>query len=547
MSSTPEVLIVGAGPVGLCLACELARYDVPFRIIEKKPEPSKTSKALGIHARSLEMLEDMDLVDRFIQRGLKVGRINFYAEGKQLTHVNLSEVDSPFNFTLDLPQSMTEGIFIERLQELGHEVERYVELQDLELQDNCVAVELQKKGGVLEKKQYPWVVGCDGAHSTTRHLLDLPFEGEAYPEHYALADVHINSSLKPDEMHMFFHGEGFIVIFPMRGQRYRVVATIPDEEEPQIDEAYIQKIMDRRTRMQSHVSDGVWFSNFRIQHRMVPHYRKGRVFLAGDSAHIHSPAGGQGMNTGMQDAYNLAWKLALHHVGKGDLLDSYSPERHPVGHDVVELTDRMTRMATVQNPVGAAIRNRLLPIVASLGVVQHKMIDSLEEVNVNYRESSWVDEYLGNRLSNNSRTPFSNGPRAGDRAPDAIITHGDSGKPARLFDLFHGPHFTLMIFVSSELKEQELTQMENTLKLAQERLGDWLRCAYIAERKTPTNLQGHEYAYLDARLTAHKAYGVSQTKALYLIRPDGYIGFRSMPLDQDALRRYFNETRIGVD
>lgn len=547
MSTAPEVLIVGAGPVGLCLACELARYSVPFRIVEKRPEPSKTSKALGIHARSLEMLEDMGIVDRFIERGLKVGRINFYADGKQLTHVNLSEVDSPFNFTLDLPQSQTEALFIERLAELGHHVDRYVELTDLEQIENGVNVSLTKKGGVIEKRTYPWVVGCDGAHSATRRLIDMPFEGEAYPENYALADVRIDSSLKLDEMHLFFHGDGFIVIFPMRDQRFRVVATIPNEHEPKIDEAYIQSLMDTRTKLQSHVSDGVWFSNFRIHHRITPEYRKGRVFLAGDSAHIHSPAGGQGMNTGMQDAYNLAWKLALHRDGKGDLLDSYSAERRPVGKSVVELTDRMTRMAAIQNPVGAAIRNRLLPIVASLGVVQHKMVDSLEEVNVNYRDTAWVDEFVGDRLTASTRTPFQSGPRAGDRAPDAIITHGDSGKPSRLFDLFCGAHYTFLAFINAEDREEDAAQLTAALQLARERLGDWLRCIYIADRKKPNSLKDEDALYLDARRAAHKAYGVNQSQTLYLIRPDGYIAFRSLPLDSDALRRYFNEVRLGVD
>jgi len=546
MDTPEQVLIVGAGPVGLCLACELARYNVPFRLIEKRPEPSKTSKALGIHARSLEMLEDMGLVHRFVDRGLKVGAINFYANGKQLTSVNLSEVNSPFNFTLDLPQSQTEAIFIERLQELGHKVERYVELRDL-YQDNVgVTVELHKKGGVIEKPTYPFVVGCDGAHSSVRKRLDLPFEGDAYPENFALADVHIDWALSPNDMHMFLHGDGFVVLFPMRDKRFRVVATILDDAEPKLDEAYVQKLLDTRTKVQSHVSDGVWFSNFRIHHRIVDEYVKGRVFLAGDAAHIHSPAGGQGMNTGMQDAYNLAWKLGLLYAGKGDLLESYSPERVPVGRDVVELTDRMTRMATMQNPVGTAIRNALLPIVASLGVVQHQMVDSIEEVNVNYRKSSWVEEYFGNGVNSTSRAPFSRGPHAGDRAPDATITHSSSGEPERLFSLFKGMHYTLLLFVDSEPQPYCVEQVQESIKLVTELLGDWVRCLCVSGRKSSPKFSDYP-CYLDARLTAHKQYGVTQTQALYLIRPDGYVGFRSLPLDANALRSYLNENRIGLE
>ncbi|WP_269538989.1 FAD-dependent monooxygenase [Cerasicoccus fimbriatus] len=536
---TPKVLIVGAGPVGLCLACELARYNVPFRLIEKRPEPSKNSKALGVHARSLEMLEDMGIVERFIERGLKVHRINFYAEGKQLTHVNLSEVDSPFNFTLDIPQSQTEGLFIERLKELGHEVERYVELQSLELYEDGVEVELLKKGGVIEKKAYPYVVGCDGAHSVVRHQLGLDFKGEAYEENFVLADVHIDWGLAPDEMHMFFHGDGFVILFPMKEKRYRVVATDRSKTEPELDEAYFQRLLDDRTKHQSHVSEGVWFSNFKIHHRIVENYRHGRVFLAGDAAHIHSPAGGQGMNTGMQDAYNLAWKLALKLQDKCDLLDSYSPERLPVGNDVVELTDRMTKVATLQNPVGAAIRNRLMPIVASLGVVQHKMVDSIEEVNVHYRETKWVDEFMG-EINTSSRAPFSHGPQPGDRAPDAIVTHSVSGKPMRLYDIFNGPHYTLLLFTHSDAKEEQMVRLKAAAQSAEDTLGDWVNCAYISGRKPP-KLLNERSVYLDARSTAHKNYGVSASQALYLIRPDGYIGFRSMPINLEALEVYWKK------
>ncbi|WP_309399773.1 FAD-dependent monooxygenase [Cerasicoccus maritimus] len=539
----PKVLIVGAGPVGLCLACNLKRYDVPFRIIEKKPEASRTSKALGVHARSLEMLEDMGLVEQFIENGLKVHRINFYAEGKVLTHVNLSEVDSPYNFTLDIPQCNTEGIFIEHLAKQGVTVERYVELEKLTQDEDGVHVELRKKAGLIEKSTYEYVIGCDGAHSTVRHQLDLKFEGAAYPEHFALADVHIDWGLSPEEMHMFFHGEGFVILFPMRDKRYRVIATVEGKDDAKLDEAYIQDLLDRRTRHQCHVSDGVWFSSFRIHHRMVDEYRVGRVFLAGDSAHIHSPAGGQGMNTGMQDAYNLAWKLALKLQDKGDLLESYSPERLPVGHDVVEMTDRMTKVATLQNSLGAAIRNRLLPVVVSLGIVQHKMIETIEEVSVNYRGSQWVDEYFGSNKSS-SRSPFSHGPMAGDRAPDAIITHSTSGKPIRLFDLFRGGHYTLLLFTNSDAKDDDLEHLNSIAEQIRNRIGNWVQCAYITGRKAPKKLP-ERCLYLDARSTAHKNYGVTLDQALHLIRPDGYIAFRSMPLNVDALNAYLDRIQLG--
>ncbi|MGE9295045.1 MAG: FAD-dependent monooxygenase [Puniceicoccales bacterium] len=539
----PKLLIVGAGPVGLCLACELARYGVGFRIIDKRPLPSKTSKALGIHARSLEMLYDMGLAERFIERGLPVSETNIYSDGKRLATIKLSDVDSPFNFTLDLPQSQTEALLIEHLAELGHEVERYIELESIEQTADGVEVSLKKKGGVLERSTYDYVVGCDGAHSTVREQLGIPFEGESYPEDFVLADVKLASPLAPNAMHMFFHPDGALALFPMRDSRVRIIAEIASSPGMELNETYVQGVIDKRAKLQSHVSDGVWFSQFRIHRRMVPRYRDGRVFLAGDAAHIHSPAGGQGMNTGMQDAYNLAWKLGLKLKGGPDLLNSYSPERHAVGKHVVELTDRMTRVVTMKNPVATAIRDAVAPFIASFGVVQHKVAESLEEVDVNYRKSPIVGEYLGTDAPNATRAPFLNGPRAGERAPDATVTDIREGRPATLFSLFQGTHFTLLLFTHANAKEDESSAAEAIATACTARLGDWLKCVFISDRQAPEALRDRHDVYLDARLSAHKAYGVAKARALYLIRPDGYIAFRSTPVNTEALETFL--TKLG--
>jgi len=537
------ILIVGAGPVGLCLACELARYGTPFRLIEKRPQPSQTSKALGIHARSLEMFDDMGIAERFVDRGLTVRRANLHSEGRLLAAIQLSSIDSPFNFTIDLPQSETEALLIERLRELGGDVERYVELTKIAPGADGVYVELKKTGGVLERVTYDYVVGCDGAHSSVRTLLEITFEGTSYPEDFALADVKIAWDLAPDELHMFFHSDGALAIFPMREGRYRIIAETGPDTPEELDEAYFQKVIDRRSGRQSHVTGGVWFSHFHIHRRMAPEYRRGRVFLAGDAAHIHSPAGGQGMNTGMQDAYNLAWKLALKQQGKADILDSYSPERHAVGKHVLEMTDRMTRVITMKNPVVTAIRNTMAPFIASFGVVQHKVAESLEEVDVHYRGSPWVDNHLSAEAPEHSRTPFQHGPRAGDRAPNATVTRLDSGEPVKIFDLFRGPRFTLLLFVQANASPGEVREALSIESQCQARLGDWVKTAIISDRQAPEMLRSQENVHLDARLSAHQAYGVSKAQALYLVRPDGYIGFRSTPLSAEALAAYL--AKIG--
>jgi len=545
--SQPKILIVGAGPVGLCLACELARYRVPFRLIDKRSHPSETSKALAVHARSLELLGDMGLAERFIERGLPVARANIYANGKRLASVDLSEVDSPYNFTLDLPQSQTEALFIERLEQMNHPVERKVELTKLSGTGTGVDIELSSDGGALEHARFDYVVGCDGGHSTTRKCAGIEFVGQSYPERFALADVKISSSLQPGEMHLFFHRSGALALFPMRGERWRVIAEVDSDDNTELNESIIQQIINARADIPNHVSDGVWFSNFRIHRRLAAHYCAGRVFLAGDAAHQHSPAGGQGMNTGLQDAYNLGWKLALHHHGVVDLLDSYSAERQPIGHRVLEMTDRMTRVITMKNPVTTAIRDTVMPFVTSLGAFQHKVAESLEEVDINYRKSAVVGNFLGHDAPNATRLPFLHGPRGGDRAPNATLTASGDGSAKTLFELFQGTHFTLLIFTHANATGAELAEAKSLAETAAKRLGPWVECAFISDRQAPTELRSRPNVYLDARLSAHQTYGVSKARATYLIRPDGYVAFRSTPLSQQALETYLDHIGIRAE
>ena len=350
-NQNPDVIVVGAGPVGLVAGCELARRGVAVRVIDKLAQPTDQSRAIAVHARSLDMFDRMGIVDEMLGTGIKAIAMQMHSRGRDLFRVPFSEVDSAFPFTLTTAQTETERVLNERLQSFGVTVERGVEVIELSQDDDGVHLTLQK-GGSTERASASWVIGADGARSAVRKLVGTKLAGSFVGERFLLGDVDAEHSLDRDDMHTFFSPEGPVVVLAMREVRMRFLAELHDEPgtplnmHPTQDE--LQAILDRRIGgirvVRSH-----WLTSFEIRHARVPAYRWGRVFLAGDAAHIHSPAGGQGMNTGMQDAFNLAWKLST--VIKGDagdtLLNSYQAERAPIADGVIKFTDRLTKAGTL--------------------------------------------------------------------------------------------------------------------------------------------------------------------------------------------------------
>jgi 2-polyprenyl-6-methoxyphenol hydroxylase-like FAD-dependent oxidoreductase len=387
------VLICGAGPVGLTLAAELARYGVAVRIVDKAAEPSDKSKALVLWSRTLELLERGIGADRFVAAGFAMTGMNIMAGDRQIGRIDLSHIATPYPYALMLPQSDTERLLAERLAEFGVTVERAVEMTRIELRDDGVEATLTHAGGREEQVAADWLVGCDGAHSLVRHTIGAAFDGETNPSDWMLADVHMTGyPLQEDEAATYWHHDGVFVIFPISPGRYRLIADQPSSGDvapptPSLDE--VQAIADHRGPGGLKLSDPIWLSGFRINERKVKTYRKGRTFLAGDAAHIHSPAGGQGMNTGMQDAFNLAWKLALVIHGTCDerLLDSYSPERSSVGDEVLKAATRLTAIGTLHNPVAHAVRNAVGHVALGLRPVQEGIAEQMSETTINYRDS----------------------------------------------------------------------------------------------------------------------------------------------------------------
>jgi 2-polyprenyl-6-methoxyphenol hydroxylase-like FAD-dependent oxidoreductase len=307
-----DALVIGAGPVGLTLAAELARYGLSARIIDKAEHPTTTSKALAIWSRTLELFDRMGCTEDFLAAGTHCRGASVRSGNDVLGHTRLESIPSAYNFSLMIPQRDTERLMTAHLARHGLSVERPVEMIRLEDRGDHVLASLKHADGGEEEVSAAWAIGCDGAHSTTRHALNLDFKGEPEPNDWVLADVTLDGPKAPpvDEVTVCLHRNGLLVVFPMPGPRFRIVATLGRSDEsrraPDPDLAEVQRLIDERAGGGFTAADPQWLSNFRVHERKVADYRSGRVFLAGDAAHIHSPAGGQGMNTGMQDAIGLA-------------------------------------------------------------------------------------------------------------------------------------------------------------------------------------------------------------------------------------------------
>lgn len=389
-----QVLVVGAGPVGLTMAAELARYGVKVRIVDKSAGRSTTSKALAVWSRTLELLERADCAQAFVTKGRKMDGMNVYAGGKRVAFIDFRKIQSRYNYPIMLPQSDSESILEEHLNALGVQVEREVELLSFTQEDHGVRATLQSGKGE-EQCRVDWLVGCDGAHSAVRHALGIPFDGETLPSDWVLADVHMHGlPTPPSELSSYWHEKGVIAIFPITEGRYRLIAEVesaPGARPADPTLAQVQAIMDQRGPGGVTLSDPVWLSSFRINERKVARYRSGRVFLAGDAAHVHSPAGGQGMNTGMQDAFNLAWKLALVCSGATQdprLLESYSQERSAVGEKVLADAARLTAIATLKNPAAVAVRNAIGGMLFGLMPVNAFFAQNFSEITIGYAASA---------------------------------------------------------------------------------------------------------------------------------------------------------------
>jgi 2-polyprenyl-6-methoxyphenol hydroxylase-like FAD-dependent oxidoreductase len=529
ITSRTEVLIAGAGPVGLTAAVALNHFGVKCRIVDKAPLPSDKSKALVVWCRTLELLDPLGLAETFVQTGLKATGGNIFANGKRVIHLDLQTDESQYGFPLMIPQSETERLLTEHLSRQGIVVERPVELLGFTESEHGVLSHLRHADGREEMVESAWLVGGDGAHSTVRHTLGLEFAGHAEPSDWILADVHLTGPLAPMEVSVFWHQKGVLACFPIVGDRFRIVADTGLSSEhgapPTPTLADVQAVVDERGPAGIQLSDPIWLANFRINERKVADYRRGLVLLAGDAAHIHSPAGGQGMNTGMQDSFNLAWKLAFIQQGKGlaePLLQSYSLERSGVGDQVLQNAERFTHLATLQGSAQQWIRNHVAPIVGSFTFVRDAIRNQWSELAIHYRHSP---------LSAQKWSLLTGGLHAGDRLCDGPVL-SPTGEPTRLFAaLGNATRHALLLLPATDDPDEVKSLVLIAARVEAEFPGT---CAAHLLLKAASEAPPEMPAWVDSTGVIHQKLAAT-SPTLILVRPDGYIGFRAQPADGAAL------------
>src|SRR5262249_33368172 len=446
-----DVFIVGAGPTGLALAMQLQRFGGRFRIIDKLHDRTRESRALGVQARTLELLQTFGLGEALVARGNTSTRLKLHLEGRALATVSLGNIgaaDTRFPFVLFVSQAETETVLTEYLNAAGIFVERGFELVAFEMADGVDCV-VRRDDGHQERIRTRFLVGCDGAHSAVRKGAGVPCEGGSYPQDFVLGDVEADGPLEPNAINSFVGGGGVAMFFPLgRPTTWRVIAMAADTEgdsprgqtsaiTSDLALSELQMVVDPPTVGAVRLRDPAWLTGFHLHHRQIKSYRKGNVFLAGDAAHIHSPVGAQGMNTGVQDAWNLGWKVAL--VARGaaniSLLDSYDAERWPVGRFLLHYTDRLFSTFTGAisgQPFSTWVRRVVAPHVVPRLVgsprLRRMAFAFVSELGIRYRESPAVKE----------GEPWQRGgPRAGDRLPDAEIRV--DGRSTYLQEVLAGP------------------------------------------------------------------------------------------------------------
>ncbi|HEX5263560.1 MAG TPA: FAD-dependent monooxygenase [Phenylobacterium sp.] len=505
---TVDVLIVGAGPTGLVLALWLTKFGVRVRIIDETAEPGMTSRALAVQARTLELYRQLDLAEAVVAQGHKVAAVNLWVKGEPATRLSFTSVGTeltPYSFLQIFPQDEHERLLIDRLRQLGVDVERQTELLDFTDRGAAVTARLLGSDGAEQTCEAAFVAGCDGARSRVREAIGAGFPGGTYRQVFYVADVEAAGPAINGELHVDLDEADFLAVFPLAGHgRARLIGTVRDERAEHADSLMFEDVSARAIEsLKVTVQHVNWFSTYHIHHRVTDRFRRGRAFLLGDAAHIHSPAGGQGMNTGIGDAINLAWKLAAVIAGRApeSLLDSYEAERIGFARRLVATTDRAFSIATAEGPVAEIVRTRIVPALAPqvtrFEAVRDYMFRTVSQITLNYRTGPLSAGAAGHV-------------QGGDRLPWAFVDGRDNFESLSAM--------TWQVHVYGEPRAE---------------LSSW--CDDHA-------LPLHVFAWRDEY---HRA-GLARD-ALYLLRPDTYVALADPAATPRVLDRYFAARAIRLD
>jgi 2-polyprenyl-6-methoxyphenol hydroxylase-like FAD-dependent oxidoreductase len=534
-----DVLIVGAGPTGLVAALELARRGITFRLIEKTTQRSPHSRALALHARTLEILEllSVQLADTFVRAGYTSPGASL-SLGNNTIVTDFSRLDTNYPYILFVPQAETEALLEAHLTSSGHAIERGVELKVVLQGPDEVTVQLQDVDGQVEEVTARYVLGCDGAHSTTRHAIGLPFLGKGYPWMAFLGDVKLESTAGKNGLSQFSNERGLAILLPFQDGYVRVV-TIDTayqnsfaREDLTLDE--LQASMNAIIPVSTYARDPRWLTRWSAQLRQVPRYRVGRVFVAGDAAHIHSPAGGQGLNTGVQDAYNVAWKLALVLRGQApeSLLDTYHLERYPVGQQVMRSSDSLLRSSLAHKTLMSTGRNFAIKVLMPLLPRPHVSGENLSGLGISYHHRSRRSSLLKLLAGQQAR-------QAGDRVPDLELRPApltaETSMSVRLYDLLRQAPYSLFIAIAPQWFERDRQHIMRLLENLKPYLGGTIR-PYAVFEQGPEAI-AHELpvtTLLDFKQQFQHKLGTSHG-SIMLVRPDGYVALHVPKLNQEHL------------
>jgi 2-polyprenyl-6-methoxyphenol hydroxylase-like FAD-dependent oxidoreductase len=505
--SPSDVLIIGAGPTGLVLALWLSKLGIKVRIIDKTATSGTTSRALAVQARTLELYRQLDLADAVVQQGHKVSAVNLWVKGQpqaRLPFEDLGKGLTPYSFLEIFPQDQHERLLIERLQRFGIEVERQTELTGFVDQGDTIRAQLRTADGQEQLCETQYLAGCDGARSTVRKTLGTDFPGGTYQQVFYVADVDAEGPAINGELHVDLDEADFLAVFPLAGEgRARLIGTVRDERAEDAEHLTFEDVGRRAMdNLKVKVNRVNWFSTYHVHHRVAAHFRAGRAFLLGDAAHVHSPAGGQGMNTGIGDAINLAWKLAavLNGSAPDSLLDSYEAERIEFARQLVATTDRAFNFVTAEGRIANLVRTRLAPLLipkmTALGPVRDYLFRTVSQITLNYR---------GMPLSAGSAGHV----HGGDRLP--WVADGDSDNFASLAQ----PSWQIHVY-----------------GVASHRLIEW-----CAAHSMPL--------YVFPWTPAHDSAGLTRD-AFYLLRPDTYVALVDDTGDPTTLDRYLTDHRLQL-
>jgi len=504
-----DVIIVGAGPTGLALACQLIRYGVDFVIFDKKETTTPHSKAIGVQARTLEIYEQINLADKLIEQGALAEKARMVVGGEVHGEIEFGELGkdmSPYPFVLIVEQGKHEKILYDFIKSNGKDVLWNTELESFTQDESGVKVKIKKANGETETIEAKFLVGCDGAKSPVRHSLGLTFEGSTFERMFYVADVRIDWKFSHDALTVFLMKNNLLAFFPMTGEnQWRIVGTFPEEfakDEGEVLYEEIEEQIKKDAELDLDITKVNWFSTYKVHTRHVNKFSQGRCFLAGDAAHIHTPAGAQGMNTGIQDGYNLAWKTALVLKGKAGkkILETYNEERLENAENLLKTTDRFFNLVASPDIFLSYLRTHIFPYVAgaafNLNAVKKFVFPRISQIGINYRKS-FLSENQGNFKV-----------RAGDRMPYFMV------EGVSIYDKLQEPKFHLLTFFDGSGNPPDFPKTEFS------ELTD----------------------FHDLPLYPHIAevFGTNES-FMALLRPDNYIGFISAEISAEVLKRYLSK------